>query len=160
MNSKNVKVYRLRHIGLVVSDINKFLNIFLKLFNLKLILKPKLIEGQYITKLVGLKNTTIKSCILKLKDNSRLELIQYLIPKPKKKLIKSNDIGVSHFAISVNSINNLYEKSKKYRIRFISEPIFSLDKSVKVAYIVIANEILCEVVEVLNKKALFSGDNK
>ena len=59
--------------------------------------------------------------------------------------------------MTIDNLENFVNKSKKYNIKFINKPILSPDNFVKVAYVLIMNEVLVEVVEVLNKKAKFSG---
>ena len=59
--------------------------------------------------------------------------------------------------MTIDNLENFVKKSKKYNIKFINKPILSPDNFVKVAYVLIMNEVLVEVVEVLNKKAKFSG---
>ena len=156
-NEKIETVIRMRHIGIVVSNLSKAMNIFSNLFNLKLKMKPIMNEGKYINTLVGLKNVKSKVCIFELPDKSRLELLEYMSPKGKKRSNKSNEIGVSHFAITINNMDKFLKKSKKFNVQFVNKPILSEDKFVKVAYVKVLNEILIEIVEVLNKRADFSG---
>ena len=150
-------VERIRHIGIVVSNLARSEKAFKDLFGAKTITPIISNKGKYIDKLVGLRNVYSKVKLLKLKDNSRLELLEYVSPKGKKRSNKSNEIGVSHFAVTIDSLENFVKKSKKYNIKFINKPILSPDNFVKVAYVLIMNEVLVEVVEVLNKKAKFSG---
>ena len=102
-------------------------------------------------------NVKSKVCIFELPDKSRLELLEYITPKGKKRSNKSNEIGVSHFAITINNMDKFLKKSKKFKVHFVNKPILSEDKFVKVAYIKVLDEILIEIVEVLNKRADFSG---
>ena len=150
-------VKRVRHIGIVVSNLNKSEKAFKDLFGAKTITPIIKNKGKYINNLVGLRNVYSKVKLLKLKDNSRLELLEYVSPKGKKRSNKSNEIGVSHFAVTIKSMKTFIKKSKNYNTKFISPPIFSPDNFVNVAYVLILNEVLVEVVEVLNKKAEFSG---
>lgn len=150
-------VKRVRHIGIVVSNLNKSIEAMKYLFGAKVITPLIVNQGTYIEKLVGIKGAYSRVKLLKLKDNSRIELLEYVKPKGKKRLNKSNEIGVSHFAVTVNSMSKFVKRSKKFKTKFINKPIFSPDKYVKVAYALILNEIFVEVVEVLNQKAEYSG---
>jgi hypothetical protein len=152
-----MSVKRIRHIGIVVSNLNKSVKALKSLLGAKVITKLITNKGPYIDTLVGLRSATSKVKLLKLKDNSRIELLEYKKPRGKKRSNKSNEIGVSHFAVTIDSMSKFVKKSKKFRTKFINEPILSPDKLVKVAYVLILNEIFVEVVEVLNKKAEFSG---
>jgi catechol 2,3-dioxygenase-like lactoylglutathione lyase family enzyme len=152
-----MSVKRIRHIGIVVSNLNKSVEALKSLLGAKVITNLITNKGSYIDTLVGLRGTTSKVKLLKLKDNSRIELLEYKKPKGKKRSNKSNEIGVSHFAVTIDSMSKFVKKSKKFGTKFINKPILSPDKFVKVAYVLILNEIFVEVVEVLNKKAEFSG---
>tara|TARA_A100000164_G_C21913099_1_gene776727 strand:+ start:832 stop:1296 length:465 start_codon:yes stop_codon:yes gene_type:complete len=152
-----LKTIKLRHIGIVVKDIKKNIKIFKSLFGIKLKSKISLQSGNYISNLVGFKKTIMKTCILKISDNNRIELIEYVNPKSYKKKISPNNIGVSHFAITIKSMKTFLKKYKKFKIKLLHKPILNEDKSAVVVYAIINKEIICEVVQVIKKKATFSG---
>lgn len=49
------------------------------------------------------------------------------------------------------------KKYKKFKIKLLHKPILNEDKSAVVVYAIINKEIICEVVQVIKKKATFSG---
>ena len=61
-------------------------------------------------------------------------------------------LGV-HFAISVQDIDDIYSKRADFPIKFINPPYF--DGAVKLAYAVVMEECLIEIVEVVDEKARF-----
>jgi hypothetical protein len=152
-----LKATKLRHVGIVVEDITKTVITFKKLFGLKV--KSNIIKssGPYISNLIGFKRAVIKTAILKIEDDNRIEIIEYVKPKMLKKKISPNNLGVSHIALTVSSMKKFVNKAKKFKIKLIGEPKLNTDRSVKVVYAIINNEIICEVVEVLNGKAKYSG---
>ena len=75
----------------------------------------------------------------------------------KREPILSNDIGASHFALTVENIDNLYESRKNFDVSFISEPLLSPEGYVKVAYAILMDECIVELVEVLDERAKISG---
>lgn len=152
-----MKATKLRHVGIVVEDITKTVITFKKLFGLKV--KSNIIKssGPYISNLIGFKRAVIKTAILKIEDDNRIEIIEYVKPKMLKKKISPNNLGVSHIALTVSSMKKFVNKAKKFKIKLIGEPMLNTDRSVKVVYAIINNEIICEVVEVLNGKAKYSG---
>ena len=152
-----MKTIKLRHLGIVVKDIEKTVTIFRALFGIKLKSKISTQSGKYISRLVGFKNTIMKTCILKISDNNRIELIEYVNPKSLKKKISPNNIGVSHFAITIKSMKNFLNVCKKFKVRLLYKPIFNEDKSAIVVYAIINKEIICEIVQVIKNKAVFSG---
>jgi catechol 2,3-dioxygenase-like lactoylglutathione lyase family enzyme len=149
---------RFRHIGIVVSDLEKALGIYQNCFGLELVAKYPIIKGKYASKLVGIDNVEMQVAILCSKDNNRFELIEYISPKGIKRiLVLSNDIGASHFALTVEDLQRIYDEHHNFDIHFISEPLLSPDGSVKVAYALIMQECLVELVEVLDSKGTYSG---
>ena len=146
----------LRHVGIVVSDLDKAINVYTDYFGFELKAKYDLVEGKNVEMLVGIPDVRYKAAIIKLHDNNRLELIEYLShPGKKREPLLSNDVGCSHFAISVKNLDELYNQSVDYPVDFVSPPF--LDGYVKVAYARIMNECLVEMVEVLDERARFSG---
>ena len=150
----------LRHVGIVVSNMDQAVNIYENLFGCEVVKILSEVKGSYISQLVGIPDVLMKIVILKTKDDNRIELIEYLNTTGKKRMpVFSNDIGASHFAITVVDINNLYKKSANYSIRFLSPPILSPDRYVKVAYAIIMEECIVELVEVLDVLGEITGGN-
>jgi hypothetical protein len=150
----------LRHIGIVVSNMEQALNIYEKLFGCEVVKILSEVKGNYISQLVGIPGALMKIAILKTKDNNRIELIEYLNITGKKRVpVISNDIGASHFAITVVDIDKLYNQSADYSIHFLSPPLLSPDGYVKVAYAIIMEECLVEIVEVLDVQGEITGGN-
>lgn len=150
----------LRHIGIVVSNMDQALKIYENLLECEVVKILSEVKGNYISELVGISDVLMKIAILKTKDNNRIELIEYLnAPGKKRTPVISNDIGASHFAITVGDIDKLYDKSKEYPINFLSPPLLSPDGFVKVAYAIIMEECLVELVEVLDDQGKITGGN-
>ena len=148
----------LRHIGIVVSSLDRALTIYKEYLGCEVVSSYKGLSGDYQDKLVGLKNVKMNVIILKTYDNNRIELLEYLShPGRKRNPVLSNDIGASHFAISVKNIDDLYKLKDNYDVEFISEPLLSKDGYVKVAYAILMDECIVELVQVLNQKAKYSG---
>ena len=146
----------LRHVGLVVSNLDAAINLYTNLFGYELKASFKGISGKNVDTLVGIKKACYDAAIIKLPDNNRLELIEYRSHiGVKRRPVLSNDIGCSHFAISVQDIDDIYSKRADFPIKFINPPYF--DGAVKLAYAVVMEECLIEIVEVVDEKARFSG---
>lgn len=146
----------LRHVGIVVSSLDKAIDIYTNLFNFELKVRYDGVSGRNVDSLVGIQNAIYDVGIIKLPDDNRLELIEYRSHVGKKREpVESNDIGCSHFALSVDDIDRIYEDSGEFPITFINPPYF--DGAVKVAYAIVMDECLIEVVEVVDEKARFSG---
>jgi len=151
---------RLRHVGIVVSNINEALNVYENYLGCDLVTKSKILSGEYLDKLLMLKNVSIKTAILRTQDDNRIELIEYISHKgEKRKHILSNNIGASHFAITVEDIEQLYNKRNEYNVKFLNKPLLSPDGYTKVCYAILMDECIVELVEVLDERARYSGGN-
>ncbi len=139
---------KFRHIGLVVKNHQKSLKFWTQNFGFK-ISSNKLEKGEQISKVLGTKGTIIRSVKLVDKTNKLfLELISFKTPKIKKKKIKVNSLGLTHFALTVKNLDKIYKKLNN-KIKFISKPILSVDKKVKVVYARVDDSLFVELVEEL-----------
>jgi len=148
----------LRHVGIVVSNLDEALHVYKNYLQCSVVKIYPEVEGNYINDLVGIPNVLIKVAILKTRDENRIELIEYVKEVGQKRdKILANNIGASHFALSVENIDQLYIDSERYNVKFLSEPLLSPEGFVKVAYAVIMDECLVELVEVLDERRKKSG---
>jgi catechol 2,3-dioxygenase-like lactoylglutathione lyase family enzyme len=152
------RALRLRHVGIVVSDLEQAITLFQEYLGCELINHSPVQEGDYISRLVGISNAKLITAILRTCDNNRIELLEYISHCGKShNSVAANNVGVSHFAITVENIQELYKRSSDYGVRFLSPPINSPDGFVKVAYAVLMDECMVELVEVLDTRAAVSG---
>lgn len=123
----------IRHVGLVVSDINKALRFYRDLLGLK-VLKDQNESGRYIDSIFGVKNAGVRTVKLSASDGSLIELLCFSSypKKPAKK--KIYEIGYSHVAFTVKDIDKEYKRLIKAGVKFHSLPQFSPDGYAKVAY--------------------------
>jgi len=148
----------LRHVGIVVSNLEEALKLYTNYLGCELKDFHPDIKGTYISELVGIQEAKMKIAILKTEDDNRIELIEYISNIGKRRTpVLSNDIGASHFALTVKNIQNLFDDKKNFNIKFISPPLLSPNGFVKVAYAIILNECLIELVEVLDEKGRITG---
>ena len=108
-------------------------------------------KGIFIDTVVGLQNTKLEWVKLKALDGYLLEILQYH-SHPEQKSIKkqkSNQLGCSHLAYSVDNINTICEKIEKIGGSIVNQPTLTNDKKVKVAYCHDNEGNLMEIVEVL-----------
>lgn len=142
----------IRHIGLVVKNIKKSLEVWEGCFDFRRI-SYKLEEGKSLDSLMKLKKVEVITCKLKDKIGNVIELLQYKKPISKNdsvKLLKPNSLGLTHLAITVNSINYTLKKLKKFKYKTLSKILMSEDKSVKYIYVKTTDGIYLEIVEKLN----------
>lgn len=148
----------LRHIGIVVSNLDRAIDIFINYFGCPIVNKYPRVTSAYISELVGIKNVEMKIAIFKTMDDNRIELLEYVSePGSKREPVRSNDIGVSHFAMTVEDIGQLYQNRNAYDVRFLSAPLLSPNGYVQVAYAVVMDEFMVELVQVLDEKATYTN---
>ena len=124
-----------RHVGIVTADLKRSLNFYRKVLGFKIVKKMKETHPS-LSNIMALKNTKVTTVKMKSKDNGMIELLSWHSPKSKKKVNcnKLNEIGITHFALTVKNLDYLYKKLKKNKIEFLSEPTLSADKKVKLVF--------------------------
>ena len=143
-------VENLRHIGVVVSNIEKFKNIFIKYLGLTNFTDFRDIDPRYISKLVGRDVKKIKICVFNLKNGDKIELLEYDGSEGIKR--PPFMTGSSHIALTVKNIDDLFLKSKDFDVDFFSPPIKNPEQTVKLSYVCIGKEVNLELVELLSDK--------
>ena len=140
---------KLRHIGIVVRDLEKSIKFYEDVLEL-VVANEMLEDGKYVEDLVGIKDASIKWAKLKAKDGTIIELLEYQNSEIKDKdNYAANRLGCSHIAISVENIDNIYEKLQAYNCKCNSKPLFSPDGKVKVMYCHDIDGTILEIVEEL-----------
>jgi catechol 2,3-dioxygenase-like lactoylglutathione lyase family enzyme len=138
-----------RHTGIVVRDLEGSVEFYCALGFIED--NRNIEKGAFIDTVVGLQNTKLEWVKLKAPDGYLLELLQYHSHPEQKKITKqrSNQLGYSHLAFSVDGINAVCERIEKIGGSVVNSPILSDDKKVKVAYCHDKEGNLMEIVEVL-----------
>ena len=137
-----------RHTGFVVNDLEKFIDFYLGL-GLKLISR-EVESGEYIDKLVGLKNVKLEWAKLSLPDNTVIEILKYHTHGGKLKMINqaANRLGCSHIALTVLNIEDTIKYFKENGGSTQDNFQISPDGKVKVVY---CYDIECNIVEIVQE---------
>mgnify|MGYP006095098975 CR=1 FL=1 len=138
-----------RHTGIVVRNLRKSTKFYSELGFIED--NRAIEEGDFIDKVVGMKNTKLAWVKLKAPDGYLLELLQYESHPEEKEISnqKSNQLGCSHLAFSVDKIEVFCEKIKKLGGNIVNLPALTNNKNIKVAYCHDNEGNLMEVVEIL-----------
>ena len=109
-------------------------------------------SGSFIDNISGLENVKVKTVKLDSpeKDGGMIELLCYESHDSDLDYTEIINCGISHFAITVNNINQLYEKLLKEGIRFNCKPSLSDDGGAIVTFCRDFENNLIELVEVQN----------
>ena len=135
----------LRHLGIVVRDMDKSLK-FYKYLGYEVISDMKE-DSKFIDKILGLKDSDLRTVKMTCDNNHMIELLDYSNPISDDNSKRVNYVGCSHFTLSVSNIESLYEDLSKNNVEFISKPISN--GKVKVAFCKDPNDVYLELVEEL-----------
>jgi len=138
-----------RHTGLVIRDLEKAVEFYCALGFIEDNRATE--EGEFIDAVVGLQGTKLEWVKLKAPDGYLLELLQYHSHPERKEIKKqkSNQLGCSHIAFSVEDIDTVCNKIEKIGGGIVNPPALTNDKKVKVAYCHDNEGNLMEIVEIL-----------
>ena len=151
-NSKK-NTTKIRHIGLVVKNINNSIKVWSDCFGFKII-SHKTESGKSLDKLMSLNDVKVITCKLKDPNGNVIELLQYKNPPSKTwslKFLKPHSFGLTHIALTVKSINITIKKLKKFNFIFFSNPIDSENNLVRYVYAKSNDGIFLEIVEEKNE---------
>ena len=137
----------LRHVGIAVTDMEKSLQLYRDIFDLEVVW-DQIEQGKFIDRLSDIDNIVVRTVKLKDQIGGMIELLQYIShPKPSRGKYWINDIGCSHFAITVDNIDDMYTTLIDFGLTFNYKPQLSVDGKAKVAFCRDMDDILIEIVE-------------
>jgi catechol 2,3-dioxygenase-like lactoylglutathione lyase family enzyme len=140
----------LRHVGVVVSDMERAVRVYRDYLGCHVVAEYPSVAGPYISKLVGVADARLRIVVVAARDGGRIELLQYVShPERRRGPVEAQQIGVSHLALTVRDIEKLYAGGSERDVRFVSPPLHNPEGTVKVAYAVVMDEHIVELVEVL-----------
>lgn len=137
----------IRHIGIVVQDIQKSINFWLDHFDFSIYL-DQIEEGEFIEHLLNIPNVKVRTVKMKGQDNSLIELL-YFFDKQDIDQWRGNltSTGLTHLAVNINNLNEKIKKLQSHGFELINQPRKSENGSVLVAFIKGPEGILIELVE-------------
>jgi catechol 2,3-dioxygenase-like lactoylglutathione lyase family enzyme len=135
-----------RHVGIVVNDLDKMVWFYRDLIGLEIIY-DKIEEGAFLNYILNSNNKSPR--IIKLgRDNKTIvELLYFGDCEINKKNLFDN--GYTHFALTIEDGNSLYDKFIKNNLSVVNTPIISDEKTVKVFFGVDPENNIIEFVELL-----------
>ena len=140
---------KVRHVGITVSDLDKMLDFYGKVLGFSK-QKVALEQGEYIDNFSSLENVKVTTAKLSNgEDEVLIELLKYHSHEGRS--VKSDLInpGITHFALTVPDLQELYESCLKMGIVFNAPPQKSPDGNALVTFCRDPEGNLLEVVEVL-----------
>ena len=138
-----------RHVGIVVSDMEKSLKFYRDLLGLKI---KSLVneQGEFLDNMLAHEN--VKNKVAKLVTEQGNALVE-LIDSSSYGNKKDRDfftIGASHFALTVDDLEKTYDYLVKNGVKFTAPPQQTPDGFAKVTFCEDPDGTLIELVEVIN----------
>jgi catechol 2,3-dioxygenase-like lactoylglutathione lyase family enzyme len=135
-----------RHVGIVVNDLDKMIWFYQDLIGLEIIY-DKIEEGRFLNHILNSNNKSPR--IIKLGRNNKtiVELLYFGDCKINKKNLFDN--GYTHFALTIDDSNCLYDKFIKNGLSVINTPTISDEKTVNVFFGMDPENNIIEFVELL-----------
>lgn len=142
-----MQVKNIRHIGIVTDSIVKSLEFYCSVLGF-VKATPVKESGQALSMLLGFENCIVTTCKISTPDGgTKLELLQFERPKSDdRKDILLNSLNLTHFAITVESADEVFSNIKKRNLPYVSEPV-KTDGGPKVFFIKDVNNVFIEIVE-------------
>ena len=138
-----------RHMGIVVSDMEKSLKFYRDLLGLKV---KSLVdeEGEFLDNMLAHEN--VKNKVAKLYAKNGNALVELIDSKSygNKKDRDFFTIGASHFAFTVDNLEKTYDYLVKNGVKFTAPPQQTPDGFAKVTFCEDPDGTLIELVEVIN----------
>ena len=138
-----------RHIGIVVTDMEKSLKFYRDLLGLKI---KSLVdeEGQFLDNILAHEN--VKNKVAKLYAKNGNALVELIDSKSygNKKDRDFFTIGASHFAFTVDNLEKTYDYLVKNGVKFTAPPQQTSDGFAKITFCEDPDGTLIELVEVIN----------
>lgn len=138
-----------RHVGISVIDIERSISFYVDLLGFKIV-KDAIEAGDYIDNFSGVKNICVRTVKMSDGNGGMVELLKYISHDSgtinRKNII---DSGISHFALTVENLDDLYIKMALDGVTFNAPPQFSPDGYAKVTFCKDPDGNLIELVEVL-----------
>jgi catechol 2,3-dioxygenase-like lactoylglutathione lyase family enzyme len=135
-----------RHVGIVVNDLDKMIWFYQDLIGLEIIY-DKIEDGRFLNHILNSDNKSPRIIKLGQDNKTIVELLYFGDCKINEKNLFDN--GYTHFALTIEDSNSLYDKFIKNDLSVINTPIISDEKTVKVFFGVDPENNIIEFVELL-----------
>jgi len=138
----------IRHVGLVVSNLDKALEFWCGIFNFEVVTRMNE-EGPFLDTMMGLKNVKLTTVKLNAPDGGMLELLNFQSHPDKNKWDGTPfSTGLTHIALTVRNIDNLIKDMREFGCEITNDCQLSPDGKVKVIYAQGPEHVLLELVEI------------
>jgi len=142
------------HFGIAVSDINKSTHFFERVFVFEIIQSRK-VSHEYLGRLVGCTKVEAAINMLRIDENSLLEIIQWSTDGLRSTIPLNDlaiyDVGAQHLCLNTSDANVLYSLLTQEEVTFLSDgPIEVLhgpNEGAKVFFVRVFGNLFIEIFE-------------
>jgi catechol 2,3-dioxygenase-like lactoylglutathione lyase family enzyme len=138
------------HFSFTVSNLDKSLHFFCDLLGLKATPVVE-VEDEDVQKIIGVPGAKLRISMVRIPDNQKIELIEYVKPRGKKLDIKVCNTGAAHIAFQVDNVQRMYDNLSAKGLEFAHAPIWAPDSEGKgrwgVCYLKGPDGITIELIE-------------
>jgi hypothetical protein len=142
----------LRHVGIVINDVEIWLAFLETTLGFKISI-DQVEKGEFISQLIGVPNTTVRTIKLSDSGGGVIELLKFQNQPnsiENKKNLTPLSFGITHIALRVESIDCLVKNLNEKGLNPISEPRISNDGKAKVCYLRGPEKVFFELVEIIS----------
>ena len=135
----------IRHTGIVVTDMQKSIDFYESLgFEIK---KDMIESGPYIDSLLSIDGGEVNTVKMSLRDGGMVELLHFKNHQEEPTPGSLTNIGCTHFAMTVDNLEETYNNLVMSGVEFVSEPQFSPDGFARVVFCKDPDGTFIELVE-------------
>jgi len=138
----------LRHVGLIVRDIDKSLHIYRDILNFK----PKIDQiehGPFFDHLIGFDNAKARTTKCYAEDESCIELIQFISHRSINREKRILGLGFNHIALNVENVDDVFKKLVSLGLQYVNEPKVNNEGTAKVSFCRDYEDNLLELVQLM-----------
>lgn len=140
----------IRHFGIVVRDIEQSISFYRKYFDFE-IEKDADEQGSFVERILSVDSAHLRTVKMRSPVSEvMVELIQYVAGGVVENNNSINQVGPTHFAVTVENIDSLYAQMVSEDIEFLSEPVDSPDNYARVTFCRAPEGTYIEMVELLS----------
>ena len=150
-------IKEIRHIGIVVNNMENSLKFYRDLLGLKII-RDMDEHGNYIDNMLSLDNVQVRTIKMSADiGNTLIELLDFKSHNDNE-IRNFYTIGASHVALTVDNLDDLYKHLSENNVKFNAPPQKSSDGLVKVTFCNDPDGTPIELVEMIDSVVTKTGD--
>ena len=139
----------LRHVGIVVRDIESAIKFWENIFEFDVRVN-QIEKGSFIEKLLGIPGICVQTVKMKSRTDTEIELLKFSSGSNEDVWGGRVDkVGLTHIALNIDDLESTLKKLFDYGFIPIHEPQISPDGKFKVCYVEAIEGLLLELVEKL-----------